>query len=188
MANKQARGGGRESGQEVKQAGLELSSPNSRSLEPGIGSQRIFQAERTVWAKARGWRGMCYTWETVWVGQGCTRWWLPRDHGGPLGLGLHHGCGEPEDGGSQAALFTGLELVRTWWGGAQLSERRLSGAPGLKARQQEPRSPSSEDSHKSPRVPGHPLGHSSQQEWSVAHLPSRPLPKLLPDHPPHPST
>lgn len=40
-------GGGRE-GQEVKQAGLELSSPKSCSLEPSIGSQRTFQAEESV--------------------------------------------------------------------------------------------------------------------------------------------
>lgn len=39
--------GGRE-GREVKQAGLELSSPKSCSLELSIGSQRTFQAEESV--------------------------------------------------------------------------------------------------------------------------------------------
>lgn len=32
----------------MKRAGLELNSPNSCSLEPSIGSQRIFQTEKSV--------------------------------------------------------------------------------------------------------------------------------------------
>lgn len=47
------RGGRGREGREVKRAGLELSSPKSRSLEPGTGSQRTLQLERTVWAKAQ---------------------------------------------------------------------------------------------------------------------------------------
>lgn len=49
---------------------MELSSPNSWLLEPGTGSQRTFQAENTVWAKAQRWRSMCSAWETAWEKQG----------------------------------------------------------------------------------------------------------------------
>lgn len=44
--------------------------PNSWLLEPGTGSQRTFQAENTVWAKAQRWRSMCSAWETAWEKQG----------------------------------------------------------------------------------------------------------------------
>lgn len=60
-------GRGRE-GQEVRQVGLELGSPNWWLLEPSIGTQRTFQAETTVWTTVlhQRWRRMDCPWETVW--------------------------------------------------------------------------------------------------------------------------